>query len=122
MLSKLHKMEYKGSLHECVKLNDAYSIVLFLDNLIHMIKMCYKNGLNTEAIDPLCNKLLSLSQEIQKNKRVNRSLLVACLKQHTEFFNTVEGCNVPLYVDEQLSDRWLLKCIPAFVAQFHNRI
>ena len=84
MLRKLHSLEYRCALNISQKLGNNYCVLLYLHHMSDAIRQSYEDyGL----VHYLCHQIDALSLSIQKQKRVSRPLLVACLKKHTHVFN-----------------------------------
>lgn len=123
MLRKMHSLEARGSLRECPKLNNEYYVVLCLQHMADIMGKSYTYNANAKDFALGLEELIKVLQmRTQNGLRVNRSILVACLKTHTRVFNWLEDNKIRIKADDALSELWNMKCVVAYVCQFGNRI
>ena len=76
-----------------------------------------------KTVHDLCSQIDILALSIQKQNRVCRALLVACLKKHTHVFNWLENNHITVKTtDNEDRKTWTMKCITPYVCQFKNGI
>ena len=125
MLRKLHGLEYRGSLKTFLKVNDEYYLIHCLQHMVDVIKEAYSNS-NIDGADMVVSDLVAsicLLKDTTSNKmRVDRTVLVSCLKSHTKTFNWLERNKVKIRVGEELKQQWSIRCVVAYIAHFGNRI
>ena len=120
MLRKLHSLEYRGSLPKSQSIGGQYCVSLYLSHMSDIIRQSFECS---NYINNLCNQIDLLALSIQKQKRVNRALLVNCLKMHTYVFNKLENNHIIIkQANEIISEVWTKKCLASYVCQFGNDI
>lgn len=127
MLKKLHRLENHRSFEKSAKkIDDEYCIVLYLQHMVEVIAKVYKNDNAISDIVSQLNsiiKLLKILIDTTKGKaRIDRPLLVTCLHRHTLVFNWLEENKVSIINKGGMFNLWTLKCVPAYVRQFGNKV
>ncbi len=123
MLRKMHSLEHRGSLRTCPKLGNEYYIILCLQHMAEVIQAAYPNTDGaSEAVSNLESLICAVKNTTTDRMRVDRTLLVACLKKHTQVFNWLRDNKVRIAIDHDLREQWSLKCVVAYVCQFGNCI
>lgn len=120
MLRKLHSLEYRGALEKSQKNGNSYCVLLCLKHMSDVIMQSYEDF---SVVRDLCREIDFLMSSIQKQKRVNRTLLVACLKKHTYVFNWLENNHIMVKdAVNEAREVWTMKCIPSYICLFENNI
>lgn len=120
MLRKLHSFEYRGALQNTQRIGNNYCILLYLKHMSDVIALLYNDY---DIVHDLCSQIDNLVLSIQKQNRVCRALLVACLKKHTLVFNWLEDNHIAVETsDNKARETWTMKCITSYVCQFKNDI
>jgi len=123
MLRKLHSLEYRGSLRTCRQLSGEYYVVLYLRHISQVIGSVYSNVSNADvAVENLENLIKAIETAAASRLRIDRTLLVACLKRHTKVFNWLEEHKIKIEVNDELIEFWNMKCVIAYICQFGNKI
>lgn len=121
MLRKLHSLEYKGALQNTQRIGYDYCVILYLNHMSDVIMQSYKDY---SIVHDLCCQIDILALAIREQNRVNRRLLVTCLKKHTTAFNWLEKNHIMVNMANStiVHETWTMRCITSFICQFKNGI
>jgi len=122
MLRKLHSLEYRKALFQCERIGNNYYIVLLLQHMSDVIIRSYEySNVARGKVAEFCRQIDDLSCSILERKKVSRSLLVACLNNHTKLFNWLISNSITIGKPVNSTfELWTMKCITSYIAQFKN--
>jgi hypothetical protein len=123
MLRKLHRLEYRRSLEKSPQINCEYNVILYLSYIVDTIDGIYNQNNGAKKIVEYLNAIISrLAKEAKRDLRVHRHSLAYCLKKHTKVFNWLEKNKISIIYNTALFELWTIKCLPAYVGQFRDRL
>jgi hypothetical protein len=123
MLRNFHNLERSRSLEKSPKFGENYCAVLFLKHLSEFICKLYGNeDGGYDKVKDLTNAIDLLRRKLEKDMKIEKNLLVECLKKHTLVFNKLKKDKVQPAINEEVKELWTIKCIQTYVSQFKDNI
>jgi len=121
MLRKLHRIKTRRSFKNSYKFGDEYCIILYLQHMVETIEGVYMK--KEENVVKYLNEIITLLRiKTKEDLMIHHSLLVSCLRRHTQVFNWLKRNKISLIKTQEILILWTTQCVPAYVAQFRNKI
>lgn len=123
ILKKLHRLEHRGALRTCANVGGKPYVILCLQHMAEVFKECFQNDISFRPmVDDLCDRIILLRNQSSSRGRIDRTILVSCLKAHTRILGLMDESKCKMIVTQTAVDGWHIKVLGAYIAQFGNRI